>query len=744
MKKHYFLGQAASFRIKKTFSFLFSFGTRQDFDELKQDLAEKYQVKKSQVYLFHSGRTAITLALLSQIPKEAKQDSKNPKEQPAVVITSLTCFAVVQAVKTAGYQPVFLDIDPKTLHFNAATLEKALNKYPNIQAVIVQNNLGLPCDMKNIQAVAKAHKLFLIEDLAHSLDIEYSDDVTAGSLGDAVVLSFGKGKSLDASSGGALILRKTSKNKLLSDPQIGNSRPKLSDSLRDRFYPFFGLLSRILSYLPAGKYNLGQRLMGLLVKLNFVHRSADAELDFYHRMTYWQAKYIRQELKSFHAPRGLIRVPVFVQNQHKTLERLKKAGFYFDEVWYDTPVAPKRYFNKSGFNPADCPVATLVSGHLINLPVHYSMQELSLARQIIYQDEIIIKLDQKLQPRITKVEQTHNQKAMQQVDWQADWQLLAKKFELANFLQSPKWQKFNELLGRKTLHQTISNEAQVLMVVRDAKRGRFLEISNGPLLDWSNTELVNLVFSEIYQAAKNFNCVFIRFRPAIEDTTENRAYIQKTGAIKASFHLNAEHTVMIDLTKTLDELLADFRRQTRYEVRRAEKLKIKVIDETNSPNILKKFHETQLQTAKRQHFIPPTLRELEALKQSFGSDFKIYTAYDVENNAIAYGLILIDGEEADYYEAASTPLNRKLPGAYALQWQVMRDLKKLGLKRYNLWGIAPEGQTNHRYSGVTTFKTGFTSNRFTYVSAQDISVRKFRYKINRLIENLRKKHRHLS
>ena len=48
MKKHYFLGQAASFRVKKTFRFLFSFGTRQDFDELKQDLAEKYQVRSEE------------------------------------------------------------------------------------------------------------------------------------------------------------------------------------------------------------------------------------------------------------------------------------------------------------------------------------------------------------------------------------------------------------------------------------------------------------------------------------------------------------------------------------------------------------------------------------------------------------------------------------------------------------------------------------------------------------------------
>ena len=72
---------------------------------------------------------------------------------------------------------------------------------------------------------------------------------------------------------------------------------------------------------------------------------------------------------------------------------------------------------------------------------------------------------------------------------------------------------------------------------------------------------------------------------------------------------------MIDLTKTEEELLSDFRRQTRYEVRRAEKLKIKVIDETNSPNIIQEFHNVQLQTAKKtKKFIPPTLRELEALK----------------------------------------------------------------------------------------------------------------------------------
>ena len=158
--KHYFLGQAANFKIRKTFRFLFSFGTKKDFDNFKQDLAKKYQVNPGQVYLFHSGRTALSLALLSSIP------SNEEKEQPVVAITALTCYAVVQAVKTAGFKPLYLDIDPKTLHFTAETLKKALNDYPNLRAVVVQNNLGLPVNMLEIEKITRQSHLLLIEDLA--------------------------------------------------------------------------------------------------------------------------------------------------------------------------------------------------------------------------------------------------------------------------------------------------------------------------------------------------------------------------------------------------------------------------------------------------------------------------------------------------------------------------------------------------------------------------------------------------
>ena len=140
-------------------------------------------------------------------------------------------------------------------------------------------------------------------------------------------------------------------------------------------------------------------------------------------------------------------------------------------------------------------------------------------------------------------------------------------------------------------------------------------------------------------------------------------------------HLAAEHTVIIDLSKTEEELLSEMRRQTRYEVRRADKLEIEVCRD-NSEQIFKEFHAIQVETAKRQNFVPPDQKTLMAEKEAFGENIDIYVATTKDGERIAYGLVIKNGLEGDYYEAASTPLKRKLPGAYALLWQAMKDLKQ--------------------------------------------------------------------
>lgn len=317
-----------------------------------------------------------------------------------------------------------------------------------------------------------------------------------------------------------------------------------------------------------------------------------------------------------------------------------------------------------------------------------------------------------------------------------------KKYEAPNFPQSKAWAEVNAAIGHKVISRELTKGGYMVMYVKNAKRGRFMEIPCGPVINWWDEKQVSEAITEVKKTAKQEKCGFVRLRPQLLDTPENLAIMKKTGAKLAPWYLAAEHTVIIDLTPSEEELMAKMRRQTRYEVRRADKLGVKVT-KSNSEEIFKEFHKVQVKTAKRQHFIPPDSKTLMAERKAFGKNAQIYVAKSAEGEPIAYGLILVDGDEAEYYEAASTDLNRKLPGAHALIWKAIRDLKKQGVKRFNLWGIAPPGQPNHKFSGVTTFKKGFGGDVVAYIPAHDIIINPLKYAPDYVIERIRKKRRHL-
>ena len=323
-----------------------------------------------------------------------------------------------------------------------------------------------------------------------------------------------------------------------------------------------------------------------------------------------------------------------------------------------------------------------------------------------------------------------------------NWQSFLDSHEEANFLQSSLWAETNRLIGHKIIVEHLPGDVYCLMIVKNAKRGRFLEIPGGPLLDWSDRQLVKECFSRIKQIAKDHKCVFVRFRPQLLDTPDNRAILSAINAKPAAMHLHAQNTIIIDLDKSEDDLLTAMRRQTRYEVRHADKLKI-TIEKHSSEAIFREFHQVQIDTANHQHFIPPDLKTLLAEHEAFGDNAKIYIAKTADGQPIAYGLILSQGKEAAYFEAASTDLNHKLPGSYAILWAAIKDAKAAGCERFNLWGIAPPNSKNHRYAGVTTFKSGFGGKVVNFIPAHDLVISKLKYSINYLVETTRKKRRHL-
>lgn len=357
-----FLGEASNYK-GKVCHHLFTRGRKKDSDALKSYLAGIYGTEIKNVMLTANGRSALCLGIKSLIPENSE-----------IVLNGFTCKAVLVAIREANCTPIFADIEKETLNFTPEKLEELLKSHKNIKAFIIQNTLGNVVNIKKFEEIAKENNLVMIEDLAHCTGQHYADGRLVGSVGDITALSFGKGKTLDTITGGALILKKPAENPQKSPKK----RPKFAQNYRARKYPFFGVFIRASYILHINKFYIG-----LLLKLHLIQRSADEPLDLIHRPAHWQAKLALEQLEKMPKNPNPIRKFLFVDNREELLKKLKKNGYNFDEIWYDVPVSPKRYYKTSGFDEKSCPVATEVAKEIINIPTWIEKTKLKQAEKII-------------------------------------------------------------------------------------------------------------------------------------------------------------------------------------------------------------------------------------------------------------------------------------------------------------------------------------------------------------------------
>src|SRR3954453_1288062 len=87
-----------------------------------------------------------------------------------VVTVSHSFIATANAVRYCGAEPVFVDIDPRTYNMDPALLEAAIT--PRTRAILPVHQVGLPCDIEAIRAVAERHGLPVVEDAACAVGSE--------------------------------------------------------------------------------------------------------------------------------------------------------------------------------------------------------------------------------------------------------------------------------------------------------------------------------------------------------------------------------------------------------------------------------------------------------------------------------------------------------------------------------------------------------------------------------------------
>lgn len=119
-----------------------------------------------------------------------------------VIVPSFTFIAAANALRYEGAVPVFTDIDADTLNLDPSLIEAAIT--PRTKAVMMVHTFGCPVDVEAILAIARRHKLFVIEDACEALGATHNGK-QAGSFGDAAVFAFYPNKQITTGEGGMVV-----------------------------------------------------------------------------------------------------------------------------------------------------------------------------------------------------------------------------------------------------------------------------------------------------------------------------------------------------------------------------------------------------------------------------------------------------------------------------------------------------------------------------------------------------------
>lgn len=112
-----------------------------------------------------------------------------------VITTPFTFFATAEAISMVGATPIFVDIDPDTFNLDPAAVEAHLS--PRTRAILPVHLYGHAADMTPLLALARRHKLYVLEDAAQAFGGEY-DGQKLGTFGDIGAYSFFPSKTLGA------------------------------------------------------------------------------------------------------------------------------------------------------------------------------------------------------------------------------------------------------------------------------------------------------------------------------------------------------------------------------------------------------------------------------------------------------------------------------------------------------------------------------------------------------------------
>ncbi|MBI2676412.1 MAG: peptidoglycan bridge formation glycyltransferase FemA/FemB family protein [Candidatus Yanofskybacteria bacterium] len=310
-----------------------------------------------------------------------------------------------------------------------------------------------------------------------------------------------------------------------------------------------------------------------------------------------------------------------------------------------------------------------------------------------------------------------------------------------SFLQSKDWLEFQKFLGRSVFEYDKEGIKAGIIKLPEPFKKSYLYIAHGPEMDFNSMagglkNPVSNFTAWLKDLAEKEKSIFIKAEPLADNIAQ---VLAEHKFKKSKKEIQPPKTVILDLSKSEDDLLNAMHHKTRYNVKVAEKNGI-VVKESDD---LESFWKLIKKTSKRDKFSSHSKDYYEKLLKFFNDGKEITSGLNLayyKDQPVA-GLILMTHKDTAYYlHGASDYDYRQYMAPYKLHWEVIKKLQWASLQKsakmpivgYDLWGI-----DSKKWPGVTRFKFGWGGKVVEYPGSFDLPISKFwflAYKVARRLE----------
>lgn len=299
-----------------------------------------------------------------------------------------------------------------------------------------------------------------------------------------------------------------------------------------------------------------------------------------------------------------------------------------------------------------------------------------------------------------------------------------------SFLQSWAWGEMQRGLGVPFWRLIAEDENKIsavaLVLKRELPLGRsWLYVPRGPTFAEASAgkpDVWQELQKKLSSLAHEQKAIFIRIDPAFAEASAGKPAFLGELWRKADHEVQPQHTIILDLTKSDEELLAAMHPKTRYNISLAAKKGV-TVRWSMQPDDIEKFLAISHDVMKRSDFRYHPSEYYRAMARVLVPDgLMVIELAEYQSQVLAAHLMMFGGETATYVHGASSSRQRQLMAPYLLQWEAMKLARQRGCRQYDLFGVAPTDAVKHLWAGITRFKEGFGGSRVDYIGAYDLII----------------------